>query len=132
MNKNKYKKLYNSYKYRLNKINKLCFKNEATPIDYFVTYLEMLRDFRLLELTESNTNVDNDLILASLVTALSEYEKSIYCIGNYYKVENNVAVRTTGEDEETTRKKYSAEKLFHWESFWNLVKLSVEDWVNEC
>jgi hypothetical protein len=129
MFKKEYNKLYKSYKKRLRVLNRLSFKGLATPVDYFITYLKMIRDCRLLNASDVGAILDQDLELASIITAISEYENSQHCIEKYYNIGSTGISRISNEDEETVSKSYRAEKLFHWESFWNLVKIGVEDWI---
>jgi hypothetical protein len=89
----------------------------------------MIRDYRLLSTPDINKIREEDPSLAALITAISEYEQSQSCVLKYYKVENGAISRIATTDEETTLKKYSQEKLFHWETFWDIVKMSIEDWV---
>lgn len=127
--KKNYRKLYKSYKKRLKNLNSSNIKSWQDPTEYFVTYLKMMRDYRLLSTPDVNKLGEEDPSFAALVTAISEYEQSQTCFLKYYKVENGAISRIAGTDEETTLKKYSQEKLFHWEAFWNIVKMSIEDWV---
>lgn len=126
--KNKHKKLYRSYGKRLEKLHKDSFEDH-NPTEYFVTYLRLLRDYHLLASPYLESIGEDSFELASLLTAISEYEKSQTCFHKYYKVENGVTSRLIEGTEEEVMTKYSKEKAFHWDAFWNLVKLSLESWV---
>lgn len=127
--KKNYKKLYKSYKKLLKDLNFSNINSWQDPTKYFIAYLKMIRDYRLLATSDITKIEENDAGLAALITAISEYELSQSCFFKYYKVENGIVSRIVDTDEETTLKKYSQEKLFHWEAFWNIVKMSIEDWV---
>ena len=127
--KQKYTKLGKSYKKRLKQLNKELSTRMQDPTIYFITYLKLLRDYYLL--TAENPNEQN-LELASLVTAIAEYERSQTCITNYYIIENDVLTRRPEFTEEAALQGYQAEKLKHWEAFWGLVKLSIESWVPDA
>lgn len=130
--KKNYKKLYKSYKKRLKTTSSSLIDTWQDPTEYFVTYLRMIRDYRLLTTTYLNEIDKKDKELTALIAAISEYEKSQSCFSNYYQIENNVVSRKSGISEEEALAAYSQEKLFHWEAFWNIVKMNVEDWVAQC
>ena len=129
--KKSHRKLYRSYKKLLKKTYKTGLKQNG-PLEYFVTYLKLLRDYYLLTEPYHETLDQNSFELTSLVAAISEYEKSQTCINNYYSVEGDSIVRIATGTEEEVLEKYSKEKNFHWESFWNLVKYSIESWVPDA
>jgi hypothetical protein len=88
-------------------------------MDYFITYLKFMRDYYIL--TESlvlDTGEEN-MKIASLATAVAEYEKFKNCIYNYYVIsEQGVTIARKGNtSEEETLKLYNTEKEFHWNSF---------------
>jgi hypothetical protein len=128
--KKNYKKLYKNYDKRLKAIHKESFGNGRAPLDYFVTYLQFLRDQRLLTspLLKEEMDTTSNVELTSIVAALSEYEYYEECIENYYIIENNVVVHKPEFTEEEARTKFQEERLKHWEAFWNLVKLCIEGW----
>lgn len=124
--KHKHKKLCKSYKRRLTQLNKELNTNMQDPTTYFVTYLRLIRDYYLLTLDNPK---EQNLELASLITAIAEYERSQTCITNYYIIENGVLTRRPEFTEEEALKRYQAEKIQHWEAFWRLVTLSIESWA---
>ena len=109
----KYKELYNSYNKKLLSEHKLNFSTLDNSMSYFITYLKYLRDYYLL--ADNNASLESviDTKTATLVAAVSEYEKYINCIGNYYKLNGNTIERITDEPEEEVAKKYNLEKKFH-------------------
>ena len=129
--KNTNKKLFNSYKKRLKALIK-AGDPTSNPLGYFIEYLKMLRDYYLLTSEYcAEISLDN-FELASLTTAISEYEKSQTCISNYYKIENGTNIRIAEGTEEEVMERYSKERAFHWESFWKLVAIGFESWVAIC
>jgi hypothetical protein len=100
----------------------------GSALIYFVTYLMMLRDKQLLSVPFNEELDSKNVDLASIITALKEYDNYKNCIYNYYVVENGVAKRITEGTDQEVQEKYTKEKLYHWEAFWNLVKMCVEDW----
>ena len=84
--KNKYKKLYKSYKLLLKKLYLESIGFNKTPLDYFVAYLEFLRDQHLLMSPLTENIGTGNVRLASLVAALTEYQQYKTCITNYYIV----------------------------------------------
>lgn len=127
--KKEYKKLYKSHKKQLKRLFRTGTQKWIDPTKYFIAYLKMIRDYKVLNTSYIEKFDEKNLDLTALVTAISEYELSQTCIEKYYKIENGVLTRITSEDEETTLQKFRDEKLFHWEAFWNIVKMNIEDWV---
>lgn len=127
--KKQYKKLYKSYKKRLNFLNKTLITSEPPAVEYLVTYLSLLRD-RIVLLSPADKPLDDkDVNLASLVTALNEYNDYVTCVQKYYNVSSNGVLTCKQEfTQETAQMKYQEELQQHWEAFWNLVKLFIEDW----
>lgn len=123
------KELKTAYKRQLQQIHQTSFENFQSPLDYFITYLRFMRDAYLLQTTNIDTIGQENLELAALVTALSEYEKSEQCFHKYYKETNGVVARLCPEEsDEETLSKYSKEKAFHLNAFWSLVRLNIENW----
>lgn len=127
--KKEYKKLYKSHKKQLKRLFQTGTQKWTDPTKYFIAYLKMIRDYKVLNTSYIEKFDEKNLDLTAIVTAISEYELSQTCIEKYYKIENGVLTRITSEDEETTLQKFRDEKLFHWEAFWNIVKMNIEDWV---
>ena len=123
-----YKKLYNTYSKKLLATHKANFSILNNNMDYFITYLKMLRDYYLLTEPEPTNEKNVSLKTATLVAAVSEYEKYITCITNYYKLDNNTVKKISEESDEEVSKKYNIEKKFHWTNFWQLVMNNIEDW----
>ena len=126
--KKEQKALYKSYKKRLTDLHEKLLQGTATPVEYFVTYLMMLRDMQLLGVPFNKELDLKDIDLASIITALKEYDKYKKCIYDYYAVKNGVVKRIAEGTEQEVQEKYTKERLYHWETFWNLVKMCAEDW----
>jgi predicted metal-dependent HD superfamily phosphohydrolase len=126
--KKEQKALYKSYKKRLTDLHEKLLQGTATPVEYFVTYLMMLRDKQLLSVPFNQELDLKDIDLASIITALKEYDKYKKCIYDYYAVKNGVVKRIAEGTEQEVQEKYTKERLYHWETFWNLVKMCAEDW----
>lgn len=127
--KKKYKKLFRYYVKELKKCHNSSFNNYENCLDYFTTYLRYMRDVYIL--TEENIDPDKNLKVASICMAVSEYEKYSTCISTYYNVSKNTIEqkdKTKTKDEVT--KAYQTEKLFHWNTFWEIVRMNMESWFN--
>ncbi len=127
--KKNHKKLYKSYKKYLKQLNNELSAGLQDPTVYFVSYLKLLRDYHLLSMPEPD---EQNLTLASLITAIAEYERSQTCISNYYIIDNGVLTRRPEYTEEAAMQSFQKEKLQHWDTFWGLVKLSIESWVPDA
>lgn len=123
-----YKHLFSAYDKKLKQIHKTNFANMSNNMEYFITYLKMLRDYCLLNNDKKNVEELVDLRTTTLVAAVSEYEKYVNCIDNYYKLNGNTIEKKTDEPDEEVTKKYNLEKKFHWTNFWQLVMTNIEDW----
>jgi hypothetical protein len=108
-----YKTLCNQYNKKLLADHKANFSTLNNNLDYFITYLKYLRDYYLL--TDTTTQLEDTVNMktATLVAAVSEYEKYISCISNYYKLNGNIIEKKTDEPDEEVTKKYNLEKKFH-------------------
>lgn len=125
--KKQYKSLLKYYKKELDKINKFSFENSTNCMDYLSTYLRYMRDVYILKepVIDPNSNVK----LASICMAVSEYEKYSTCIDNYYNAMNgNPELKDKTKTKEETDALYSKEKMFHWNAFWEIVKINMEGW----
>ena len=123
-----YKKIQKAYAKKLLAEHKASSSGLDGNLNYFVTYLKMLRDYNLLTNQQADLNKIVDLKTTTLVAAVSEYEKYQTCIFKYYNVKNNSIERLTEEPEEAVSKKYNEERKFHWINFWQLVMTNIEDW----
>ena len=126
--KKKYKKLYRSYYKNLSKIHKDSFNKMAPPTDYFVCYLQFLRDKLLLETPYKKSLDSENMELISLITALDEFDKYNNCIHNFYEIKNGAVVHKAEYSAEGAQQAFQKERTYHWEAFWNLVKLCLEGW----
>lgn len=127
--KAEYKKLYKTYNKKLKSLHKKNFEGLVNSLDYFVTYLKFMRDYYILTEPLLLDSGEENLKIASLVAAVSEYEQYQNCIHNYYTFNGaNVSYKIEGSTEEV-QAKYAAEKTFHWTAFWNLVRLNMEGWM---
>lgn len=88
--------LRKAYTRRLNSLNKNFFKDTNSGLNIFVEHLKFKRDSLILQ-------ANNDATLASLITAIAEFE----------------AFQTSEEKKQ---------KEFHWNNFCNFVKLNQEEW----
>lgn len=124
-----FKQLYKTYDKRLKKDHEMSFKNLTNSMDYFVTYLKFMRDYYILTEPLVLDSGEENLKIASLATAVSEYEKYQNCEHNYYGFDGTKVIYKVEGTREEVQQQYNMEKTFHWNSFWNLVKLNMEDWL---
>ena len=104
MKKTKMTLLNNAYKKRFTALVKYNSTEKELGLEFFVEHLECLRDRLIL------TNINNieqepaKTAIASISTAIAEF-------GAYRGATN------------------PEQKLFHWNSFWDFVKLNMEEWL---
>lgn len=127
MKKRAQKRLYKIYNKRLKKLHKQNFAAITNNLDYFVTYLQYLRDYYILNEPLVIDGHDN-MKIATLVTALVEYHAYKDCILKYYSVSGTDVRQIVDGPKDEIAAKYNAEKAVHWKYFWQIVMLNIEDW----
>lgn len=105
------------------------FKNLTNPMGYFVNYLKFMRDYYILTEPLILETGEENLKIAALATAVSEYEQYQTCIHKYYGFNGTQVIYKTSDNGEEVQQQYNKERTFHWNNFWNLVRLNMEDWM---
>jgi hypothetical protein len=105
------------------------FKNLTNPMNYLVSYLKFMRDYYILTEPLVLDSGEENLKIAALATAVSEYEQYQNCIHKYYSFNGTQVIYKTGCTSEEVQQQYNKEKTFHWNNFWNLIRLNMEDWM---
>lgn len=123
-----YKKLHKNYRKKLEKLHKNSLDAFQPPLEYFVTYLQLLRDKLFMEIPYTTELGENDLELVSLITALQEFENYNTCIYKFYDIKDSKVVHKAEYSAEEALAAFQKEQTYHWEAFWNLVKLCAEGW----
>ena len=124
----KFKKLCKSYKKKLEKVNKDLVNGMTTPLDCFVTSLEFQRDILFLEAEQKNELNDDNMVLATIITAIEEYNKFCSCITTYYDITPNSIKHKETYTEELAVEAYKKERQLHWQNFWSIVATYSEVW----
>lgn len=97
------KQLNKAYKKRFNYLQKGFFENKEIGLTLFVEYLKYLRD--CIVLCEYNSELERSKVkMASIIAAIAEFE----------------AYTQTQKDKQ---------KTFHWNTFCELLKQNMEDWL---
>ena len=122
MNKKEYKHLRKAYKRCLNKLNKNTFEDPAILIDYFATYLKLIRDTYLLD----ELNAADLPKLTYLSTAIEEYEQ--YQKSGRKFIAGFQAFNSK-EEQEAYFKECAKEKETHWTLFWELTRAHLASWI---
>lgn len=128
--KRDFKKLYQSYRKQFKLINKNSISGNFSPESYFVTHLSFIRDILILTKRSGATIDTSDTTIMPLVCALHEYEQFQTCIHDYYRIEAGSGCPVHREEftAEAAAMQYQERRTTHWDNFWELVKLSIEDW----
>jgi hypothetical protein len=121
--------IYKTYSKKLKVSHEANLINFSNYMEYLVTYLKFMRDYYILTEPLVLESGEENLKIASIATAISEYEKYKNCINTYYF--ENGARKVEGTSEEV-QNKYNIEKKFHWNNFWNLLNLNMEDWTTNA
>lgn len=124
-----FKQLCQTYDKVLKDSHTINFKALNNCMDYFVTYLKFMRDYyTLVEPLVLETGEENRKI-AAIATAVSEYEQYQNCEHKYYGFDGTQVIYKIDGTSEEIQQLYSAEKTFHWNNFWNMLRLNMEDWM---
>ena len=124
-----FKQLCQTYDKSLKDTHATSFKNLVNPLEYFITYLKFMRDYYILTEPLVMESGEENMKIAAIATAVSEYEQYQNCEHKYYGFDGtNVVYKVEGTSEEV-QQLYNTEKTFHWNSFWNLIRLNMEDWM---
>lgn len=124
-----FKQLYQTYDKALKDTHATSFKNLVNPLDYFITYLKFMRDYYILTEPLISESGEENLKIASLATAVSEYEQYQNCEHKYYGFDGAKVIYKVPGTSEEVQQQYNKEKAFHWDNFWNLIRLNMEDWM---
>lgn len=127
MNRDK-KQIQKIYAKALKKASKRSLEDSECSKDYFILYLKYLRDIKILE--DSALTLEENAQVITLGAAISAYFSYIDCINKYYNITRTAIERKNKElSEEETQKKYSEEKMFYFNSFWEIVQNNFESWI---
>lgn len=105
--KNKFlNQLNKNYSKRIKQLSKLSLDSTDTVLLTLVEHLKYKRDSLIVKLATETPETDpaTDTKIASLIIAISEFE-------TYQKSDD------------------AAKKAFHWNNFWEFVKLNMEEWL---
>jgi hypothetical protein len=126
---NEFKQLCRIYDKVLKEDHADNFKNLVNPMNYFVTYLKFMRDYYILTEPLILDSGEENRNIAALATAVSEYEQYQNCENKYYGFDGTKVVYKVNGTSEEVQQLYNTEKAFHWNNFWNLIRLNMEDWM---
>lgn len=124
-----FKQLCQTYDKVLKNDHSTNFKSLTNPMSYFVDYLKFMRDYYILTEPLVQDSGEENLKIATIATAVSEYEQYQNCEHKYYGVDGAKVIYKIPGTQEEVQQQYNKEKIFHWNNFWNLVRLNMEDWM---
>jgi hypothetical protein len=127
--KNINKDIYNTYSKKLKISHEANLLNFSNYMEYLVTYLKFMRDYYILTEPLILDSGEENLKIASLATAVSEFEQYQMCEHKYYGFDGTKVIYKVEGTSEEVQEKYTTEKTFHWNNFWNLIRLNMEDWM---
>ena len=124
-----FKQLCQTYDKVLKDSHTTNFKALNNCMNYFVTYLKFMRDYYVLTEPLVTESGEENMKIAAIATAVSEYEQYQNCEHKYYGFDGTKVVYKVDGTSEEVQQLYNTEKAFHWNSFWNLIRLNMEDWM---
>ena len=124
-----FKQLCQTYDKVLKNDHSTNFKSLTNPMGYFVDYLKFMRDYYILTEPLVLESGEENLKIATIATAVSEYEQYQSCEHKYYGFNGEKVIYKIPGTREEVQQQYNKEKNFHWNNFWNLVRLNMEDWM---
>lgn len=122
--KKEFKNIYTAYKDKLGSLSKASLDTPADGLEWFITYLNYLRDKSILVSTENKNITDKSVV--SLAIATEEYDLYNSCIFNYY---DQLGRKLTDEPDDVVLDKYNKEKQKHWRAFWVSVTMNLQEWL---
>ena len=130
--KKNYKQLWKNYNRKLKELHEVNFNSLNHNLEYFDTYLRFMRDYYILTEPLQIEEKEN-LKLAAIMTAVEAYDKYTSCKNKYYRTKEDGTTENLieGTDEEV-KSKYELERHFHWNTFWSLVSLNIENWTGKA
>lgn len=124
-----YNKLYKNYNKILLEDHKANVKAFDNCLTYFIDYLKFLRDHLVIE-SDPIPSEPVDIRILSITAAIDEYDEYLNCAAKYFTVKGGQIKKLIDGTDEEVSEKFMTEKLFHWNNFWDLVKLNIESWGN--
>ena len=124
-----FKQLYHTYDKTLKETHTTNFKGLNNCMDYMITYLKFMRDYYILTEPLELESGEENLKIASLATAVSEYEQYQNCMHKYYGFDGTQVIYKVEGSSDEVQRLYNQEKAFHWNNFWELIRLNMEDWM---
>ena len=124
-----FKQLCQTYDKALKDAHTTNFKGFTNCMEYMVTYLKFMRDYYILTEPLVMESGEENMKIAAIATAVSEYEQYQNCIHKYYGFDGTQVIYKTDGSKEDVQQLYNKEKTFHWNNFWNLLRLNMEDWM---
>jgi hypothetical protein len=124
-----FKQLYQTYDKALKDVHTTNFKSLTNCMEYMVTYLKFMRDYYILTEPLVIDSGEENMKIAAIATAVSEYEQYQNCIHKYYGFDGTQVIYKVSGTSEEVQQQYNKEKTFHWNNFWNLIRLNMEDWM---
>ena len=124
--KQKLNKFYNKQLKRIHKEN----FGKTNNLEYFVTYLQYMRDLSILS-KPLEIDGEPNIQVNSLIATINAYYEYKNCILKYYHVTSNGTLEPNRTDQTKAEvlTAYSKERGLHWQHFWQLVYLNIEDWM---
>lgn len=120
--------IYKAYRAKLQSDMEKSLEDLSSPVEYLVTYLGLLRDYRISQKPILKMDDEVEPEITSLIAAIAAYERYKNCKNKYYKLENDKAVQISDDPEDLVTKKYLAEKQFYWVTFWKLISQHLTQW----
>lgn len=117
--KTKYNLIYTGYVDKLDDCHREITDSISAPMPYLINYLRFLRDFYLLATPEEDNSKETELKVSAIVSAISEYEKYVLYKEKLKDLDEEKA-------DEKTKKEFER-KDFHWNTFWSLLALTIEE-----
>ena len=124
-----FKQLCKTYDKVLKNDHSTNFKSFTNPMGYFVDYLKFMRDYYILTEPLVLDSGEENLKIATIATAVSEYEQYQNCEHKYYRFDGAKVIYKIPGTREEVQQQYNKEKIFLLYYFWNLVRLNMEDWM---
>lgn len=124
-----FKKRLRFHRKRLNKINKAVSRLSATPVDYLIECLKLLRDYYIFTGSPVDGDTINNYYVSSLETAIRTYDSWLNCADEFYVLKDGMVTPKSGRSSEEAATKFAEALEKRFTLFWSIVSTHIGGWV---
>lgn len=124
--KKEIKKLVKRYKKDLKYLYKRSLKVEAADLDFFIVFMQLLRD-KMILLNDNEKELQNASLM-SIVAAIECYNKYLSCAEKYFEVEEEKLTPKNNKTLEVAIAECKEERQKYFDDFCGILRESINYW----